>query len=543
MIEIFAQLYDKIEVISDVEAVVTSPDKTTFTLKPFPRCKLDFSYDEHGYESVTSGNEYSVVRFFPSQKGEYVLRFLQRQPVRVLVSEGKNHGVVRVCAKDKRYFEYEGGTPFFVVGLNTAFIAPVAVTNGSEFGVSKEKKYLGLKQFGRWFRKASENGVNVVRLWLGHDYLCPDMEKAGATDLEKLEKIEAIIELAKSYGLKVKLTIEQFRFFDYEREPDDSYAGDVFGKFNKRLYSDGKRCESMPEWLTGDKWRKNWLKKVEILARRFSGDPSIFMIELWNEMNCTSPGYVEWNEEILPEVKNLFPRNLVSNSLGSYDCKQARSEYAAFPWDKCDVVQMHRYLDQGAEAAECRSSLIDLLKSGTEEVARRDKPFIVAETGAVNDCHSGAFRYYPADDEGIVFCDAVYVPPMCGASGTGFIWHWDDRYVESKNLYRLFRPIATVFKNVDFGEEKFEPWCIETEDAILLLLSGKTVTLAYVRNKDYSWQTVLRNGAIPKPVSVEFDVRAASPELVRIINGETATVSGGERLKIKNLVFGALLKW
>lgn len=77
----------------------------------------------------------------------------------------------------------------------------------------------------------------------------------------------------------------------------------------------------------------------------------------------------------------------------------------------------------------------------------------------------------------------------------------------------------------------------------LLLLRGKTVSLGYVRNKNYSWQTVLRDGITPKPISVEFDVRANSPELVRIIDGETATVSDGGRLTVSNLLFGALLRW
>ena len=420
-------------------------------------------------------------------------------------------------------------------------MSPVAVSSGREFGISGEKEYLGLRQFNGWFRKASENGVNVVRLWLGHEYLCPDTEEAGVLDTAKIERIEAVIDLAKSYGLKLKLTIEQFRFFDYDRKPDDSYAGDVFNKFNKRLYSGGKRCESIEEWFTDEKWRAAWLKKVELLAWRFSGDPAIFMIELWNETNCTSPEYVGWNERTLPEVKRLFPNHIVGNSLGSYDCAWAKNEYARFPWDKCDVVQMHRYIDQGAEAKECRESLIELLGRGIDDLARPDKPFIVAETGAVNDCHSGPFRYYPADDDGIIFCDAVYTPAFCGAAGTGFIWHWDERYVESKNLYRLFRPVSELFDGVDVTNENFEPIRYETSDAVLLHLRGKTTSLGYLRNKNYSWQSVLRDGADPQPISVTFDING-KPELVRIINGETATISG-DRLTVNDLRFGVFLKW
>lgn len=182
-----------------------------------------------------------------------------------------------------------------------AFITPIAVNIWGDFG----KEYLGLRQFDRWFKKASENGVNVVRLWLGHEYLCPDADEAGVLDTSKLEKIEAVIDLAKSYGLKTKLTIEQFRLFDYDRRSDNSYTGDVLSKFNKKLYADGKRCESISEWLTDEKWREAWLKKVRALAARLSGDPSIFMIELWNEMNATSPESVSVSFDICANSPEL----------------------------------------------------------------------------------------------------------------------------------------------------------------------------------------------------------------------------------------------
>lgn len=51
------------------------------------------------------------------------------------------------------------------------------------------------------------------------------------------------------------------------------------------------------------------------------------------------------------------------------------------------------------------------------------------------------------------------------------------------------------------------------------------------------------NATSPESVSVSFDICANSPELVRIIDGETATVSDGDRLTVSNLLFGTLLRW
>lgn len=77
------------------------------------------------------------------------------------------------------------------------------------------------------------------------------------------------------------MTLEQFRFFDYERVADSaSYDDDIFRKFNKRLYDGNVRCESPEEWLTNERWRKAWLFKVKEFAKRYSGDTVIFAVEL-----------------------------------------------------------------------------------------------------------------------------------------------------------------------------------------------------------------------------------------------------------------------
>ena len=83
----------------------------------------------------------------------------------------------------------------------------------------------------------------MARIWLGQEYLCPDTLNAGEFDLIQFAKIDILISLAEKYGIKLKLTIEQFRYFNYEKTADSySYADDVFRKFNKRLYLGEKRC-------------------------------------------------------------------------------------------------------------------------------------------------------------------------------------------------------------------------------------------------------------------------------------------------------------
>ncbi len=321
-------------------------------------------------------------------------------------------------------------------------------------------------------------------------------------DPVQLAKLDTLLDLAERYGLRLKITVEQFRHCNYDRVADsNSYADDVFRKFNKKLWKNGVRCESAGEWMRERIWRDAWLQKMEQLAQRIAGNPVVFGIELWNEMNCMPRDCLgEWNREMLPKVKALFPRQLVINSLGSFDADAVLKIYRDFPWDCSEVMQMHRYLDQGASYTVCHEDPIELIRDGIQKLAAADKPFFVAETGAVNDCHSGPFRYYTCDHDGMLFCDCVYTALFCGAAGCGHIWHWDERYVESKNLYGLFKPLSQLTQGIDFAAEGFQPDFVQDDRTTLLLLRGKSVTLGYLRNRTYNWRDVLRDGLTPEPL-------------------------------------------
>ena len=356
------------------------------------------------------------------------------------------------------------------------------------------------------------------------------------------------MDLARRYGLRLKLVIEQFRYFDYEKKADsDSYEDDVFRKFNKNLYKNGRRCESSEEWLADPVWQDAWLEKIAALAARLSEDPVVFAIELWNEMNCMPKKTLNaWNLRMLPAVKALFPHHLVTNSWGSLDSDRELDTYGKFCWEASDLKEIHRYLDRGARLAICRDDMIALIRDGLDLVADPSKPTVFSESGAVNDCHSGPFPHYLSDHNGILFCDAVYPPIFLGSADCGNIWHWDGLYVESKNLYHLYRPLRNLCRGVCFDREQFVSCVVEDGDITLLLLCEKNVTLGYLRNKSKNWQNLLRDGKKSTPItnkSISLAVNGAL-KVYQIHKDDTAHLNYADgALHINRLGFGALVKW
>lgn len=545
--------YERIDfkVCEDVEFVkILRPDGDVDTVYPFKHQPIKISYDEEGIENIEPiGKQECYCRYTPDFTGEATVEFhgakMSTRELNVLPSD--SHGYVKIGKTDSKYFACSDGTPFFSVGINTAFPTVYGKSNGNEFGLSGTYRYIGLRQYERWLKKLSENGVNVARVWLGHEYFNPDTEQVYEFDYKQFSKIDKLLKLAKKYSIMLKLTLEQFRFFDYERVADSaSYDDDIFRKFNKRLYDGKVRCESSEEWLTNDRWKKAWLYKIEEFAKRYSGDTSVFAIELWNEMNCVSDlkSVTEWNNEMLPKVKKMFPKHLVCNSIGSLDADEVMEMYEAFCWDKSDFVQIHRYLDQGALYDDCREAVIDVVKGAFQRI-KSDKPVFLAETGAVNNRHSGPFKFYTNDDRGIIFADCVYTPLFLKSAGTGNIWHWDERYVEFKNLYHMFKPIKELVEGVDFENEAFECADISNERISLLLLKGKTVTLGYVRNREDNWKNVLRDLKSAEPVeSFEFKLDGAKAVSCYPIWQEdrTAAELNDGIVSLKNIDYGTLFK-
>lgn len=527
---------------------ILRPDGGTDTLLPFWKKGVDFVYDEHGYEwAKPNGKDKLCVRYTPDFVGEMEVKAVKEGKIEenrwIMIAESTEPGYVGVDPRDPRYFAYTDGTAFFMMGMNAAYPTSYGASNGTEFGLSGETLYLGLRQYAKWFRRCAENGVNTIRLWVGSDYFTPDTEQIGLFREEQFSKLDAIFDLARTCNIKLKLTLEQFRTFRY-----DEIGPGVHKAFIKRLYDGNLRCESAREWVSDSRWKEGWIKKVDQFARRYSGDTALFAIELWNEMNAVvnSDLLFPWNREMLPRVKKLFPKNMVINSLGSLDCDTAARQYMGFPWEESDCVQVHRYLDQGAPHTVCRTSPVEAMRDAFERMGRKwPKPLLVAETGAVNDCHSGPFRYYSADNRGMLFVDCVYPPVFLGGAGCGNIWHWDDRYVEGKNLYPLFMPLAKLTEGVDFAAEEFQTVDLSDERVWLLLLVGKTCTLGFVRNRADSWQTVLRDDReAPKVDEKSFALPGVTVGEILPIWAEDTTecmVKDGW-VRLRNIRYGALLR-
>jgi hypothetical protein len=525
-----------------------TPEGLLETRPTFVHEPVELAYDRHGYEGLLpSGRQVAAVRFTPVQPGRHRYRALSQGKVAEegeFACERSDHpGYVEVSKKDPRYFALSNGAAFCPIGLNLAFPPSYPLPRGTEhFLVSEKRATLGVREYRRWFQELARNGGNLARIYLSWDYFSPETEVAGQLEPARFARLDAVVEAARECGVRLKVCLEHFRTF----EPAAPFA-----KVLKHP-GDGRAPRDMDEWFRAKTWQDLWMRKVHAWFARYGDDPTIMAWELWNELECCAtqdwPMLREWARGMLRVMKEMAPRQLVTNTLGSLDRESQLCPYGDFHMDEMDFQQVHRYLDQGADLGICHHDPVAFCADAIRVARRPDRPILMSETGGVNDCHTGPFPYYRMDARGSIFCDVTFAPFFAGSAGTGQIWHWYE-YVDQKGLWPAYRPFADLVSGIQLDAEDFKVADVSTDRAWFLCLRGDEHLLAYVRNRQDSWYAVLRDGHAPEVLTDQtFDlsplgVRSGKPALYRPWpepDGE-ATLRGG-RLRLPPFWYGFLLK-
>ncbi len=433
---------------------------------------------------------------------------------------------VRVSPRDARYFELPDGRPYIPVGLN--MIAPPGRDEGE-----------ALARMEDWMRRLSENGGNFIRLWLSNPFFDIEHAKSGVYDEQKAKRIDAVLALARKYDLRVKMTLEHFRHLGGGRQ---SWAAKPI-----HHVSNGGPARDIVDFFTNPVSRAQFKAKLDWYARRYADDPTVFAWELWNEFDAVQNLYTaemwrgdsavarQWTEIMLAALHERFPKNLATQSLGSFDRERKVELYRSLCTIKGnDLAQVHRYLDLGARLEVCHGP-VDVLAADAVTVLlgfNSGKPVLLAESGAVEPSHSGPFKLYDQDEAGIILHDVLFAPFFAGAAGPGQCWHW-DRYVAKNDLWHHFARFAEAVKDIDPPAEQFHPIRIEHPRLRIYALAGRHTLLAWCRDKENTWKTELAEGRPPEnlrdqSVSLPSDVARERAARVRIYDPWTDTWSEGK---------------
>ena len=386
--------------------------------------------------------------------------------------------LVRVSPRDARYLELSSGAPYIPNGLN--MIAPP----GNDMARMEE-----------WLATLAANGGNYIRVWLSSPFWDVEHEKSGVYDAEKARRIDRLLEVCRRHGIRVKFTLEHFRTIGEQTR--QTWA-------DKPLHhvSRGGPAQSIADFFNGEASREQFKRKIRWYAERYgslAGGLRLGAVERSQRRACAATTWRGprscWRSCIRPSRGTSACRAwAASTGPGGATFTAATAPWRATTWRRCTATWTW---ERNWRCARARWTCWRRTRCANSPAFEPKRPILLAESGAVEPSHSGPFKLYAADREGMLLHDVLFAPFFAGAAGAGQIWHWDS-YVAANDLWRHYARFAEAVKGLDPAAEGWQPVMVEHPRLRIYVLKGRRTLLAWCRDKRNTWEAELKNGEKPE---------------------------------------------
>jgi hypothetical protein len=392
----------------------------------------------NGVERLTpTGQGGWRVRYCPREPGQYRYRLTLNSagvtatsPEAVFACTPSAHpGFVRVSQRSPLYFETDNGEPYFAIGENVCWPGP-----GGTF------------DYDRYWQRLAENGANYARVWIG-PFDCFTLERPtrgeddvaglGRMDLAAAWRIDAMLDLAEQHGIRVMFCIDSFNSLRIS-QPYPAWSNNPYNAAH------GGPLEAPEQFFTDATARTLYKNRLRYIVARWGHQPAVLSWEFWNEVDISekyvSAEVTAWHREMGRALRSIDPyAHLITTSWAG-----VQGDPAVDGLPEMDYIQSHQYGAHDPASFMARTCL--------EKAARFGKPHYFGEFGTGTEAQGTG-----EDKTGIHLHDGLWSGLMSQAAGTGMLWWWDS-YVEPKNLYHLFRPLAEFARGLPLTATRFQPF-------------------------------------------------------------------------------------
>lgn len=421
-----------------VDATFTGPNRRTLSVPAFWHQEFQRQVQPNGRERLTpAGPAHFRLRFCPPTAGDWQfvvsakdrLGLIKSVPVSLSVAPSNHPGFIRRVPDNPRYFQYDSGRPYFIVGLNTCW-------SGSG----------GLGSFEKWFSRLAAARGNFARLWMTSPGRPIETKEAGLGkyDLAACAFYDHILELAAKDNIAC-----MFAFHSY----GDLITGGHFGEgkwaVNPYNAANGGPATQPANFFTEPLARKMYQRRLRYMIGRYSAYTSLAFWEFFNEQDLTKVTIApDWVREMALYLKTHDPyRHLVTTSFSS------PGDSAMWSIPELDLTQRHLYGDE--------DSLFDaspVLANSARLHAPYRKPHLIGEYGI---SWRGSDSKYDPAGLGTNLHNSLWSTALSGSAGGSCNWWWDS-YIDPKGLWKTFTGLSRFAAAVDWPRRSFEPLRVST---------------------------------------------------------------------------------
>ena len=424
----------------DVQAAFTAPsgrrtDVPAFWSQPYR------PMGPEGQDPPTlepAGEPLWKVRFAPTEVGEYSFAVSARDqtgetrsaPSTFRVLPSTAHGFIRISPRNPRYFAFDDGTPFFVVGQNVQNDWPTLRHSAllAEAGGNATRAWM----FCHWSWLEWTFSPDVLS-WAppGHWMRAYD-GVAGHYNQEVAQTADRYLDWCAEAGVHVMVCLGAGDLSDNGQY--DSWGGNPYNAAN------GGFLERPEQLWTDARARQLYRQRLRYIVARWGYSPYVWAWELWNEEGAATREMVAWHREMAQYLHDLDPnRHPVTTSTW-----ESNPDRFAPIWGlpEMDFTQSHIYQPQQA-----------VVERVAEHLARWPKPHIVGEGGGPPPTAPGGAgeTERPLDPEAIDFHDSLWAATMAGAAGGTLPWWWRER-IEPQHLFGHYTALQRFVRDVPWTD-------------------------------------------------------------------------------------------
>lgn len=336
------------------------------------------------------------------------------------VNQSKSNGFIHP-AKNRRYFQYDSGKSYFILGLDLAW-------GGKD----------GIKSYEQWFPALAGAGGNFARVWTSY----PPMESLatglGRYDQATCALMDQILELAQKNGIACMITLGNYR----DLIQRDEWGSAVWPESVYNAANKGPATQPA-DFFTSAVCQKLYRQRLRYVAGRWGAYTSVFAWEFWNEQTFTgiaiSPA---WTRQMAQYLDSVDPyHHPISTSFGAND------DLDVWKLPEISLTQEHIY--PGPDIPDGSP----VFAAATYFDRQFDKPTLVAESGIGG---QGSDVNHDTSKLGTNFHNGLWSAMMAGSAGGACIWWWDN-YVAPLNLWHVFTGASRFAHEVDWAHRDFEP--------------------------------------------------------------------------------------
>jgi hypothetical protein len=424
--------------IATVDAIITLPNASTQIVPCFYYIPATIS---GGTITEQPAQAKWMLRYAPTMTGSYTVR------IRVIDANGTvnsgnvnfacvastRKGFVRIHPSRTQFMRFDDGSAYYPIGFNLAWNngSPAAFYNSYLTNMGTNK-CTWMRYWLTDFARQALEWTNSAGYWGGF------FNGLGRYTQGAAAILDTVLYMCEQQGIYMQLVLQHHgqvsTTVDPEWNANGSNPGNPYNSANG-----GPVPQASPgQWFTNNT-AKSWQKKhYRYIVARWGYSTNILAWELFNEVEYTNGSDADvdiWHDEMSRYLKERdINRHIVTTSCGGDNSTMSLFDNNAY----MDNLQYHIYA--GSPIEKNVHSMSQSLAAATT------KPIWCGEFGL-----SGS---YPTVASGDDWGDHVRKTMWIGmfSEVPAMFWYWDT-YIDTKNLYSIFRPLGTFLTGVDIVGE------------------------------------------------------------------------------------------